>query len=59
MRLLPARSAYFKVSIDNNSIIRASEIKILEVIFDDLLKFNSHINARALKASKFLRVFRN
>jgi hypothetical protein len=45
MRLLPARSAYFKVSIDNNSIIRTSEIKILEVIFDDLLKFNSHINA--------------
>jgi hypothetical protein len=50
-------SCNFKVSINNNSIIKTSEIKILEVIFDDLLKFDSHINARALKASKFLRIF--
>jgi len=50
-------SCNFKVSINNNSIIKTSEIKILGVIFDDLLKFDSHINARALKASKFLRIF--
>ncbi len=48
----PKNSYNFKVSINNNSII-----KILGVIFDDLLKFDSHINARALKASKFLRTF--
>jgi hypothetical protein len=50
-------SCNFKVSISNNSIIKTSEIKILGVIFDDLLKCDSHINARALKASKFLRIF--
>ncbi len=32
-------SCNFKVSINNNSIIETSEIKILGVIFDDLLKF--------------------
>jgi hypothetical protein len=38
-------SCNFKVSINNNSIIKTWEIKILGVIFDDLLKFDSHINA--------------
>ncbi len=33
------------------------EIKNLGVIFDDLLKFDSQINARVLKASKFSRIF--
>jgi hypothetical protein len=47
----------FKVSINNNSVIKTSEIKILGVIFDDLLKFDSHINVLALKASKFLWIF--
>ncbi len=50
-------SCIFKISINNSSIIKTWEIKILGVIFDELIKFDSHINARALKASKFLRIF--
>jgi hypothetical protein len=56
--IIGSKNSYnFKVSINNNSIIKTSEIKILGVIFDDLLKFDSHINALALKASKLLRIF--
>jgi hypothetical protein len=35
-------SCNFKVNINNKSI-KTSEIKILGIIFDDLLKFDSHI----------------
>jgi hypothetical protein len=47
----------FNVNINNKSIRRTLELKILGLTFDEFLKFDKHIETRVQKTSKFIRVF--
>jgi hypothetical protein len=47
----------FNVNINNKSIQRTLELKILGLTFDEFLKFDKHIETRVQKTSKFIRVF--
>jgi len=47
----------FNVNINNKSIGRTLELKILDLTFNEFLKFDKHIETRVQKTSKFIRVF--
>jgi hypothetical protein len=49
----------FNVNINNKSIGRTLELKILDLTFNEFLKFDKHIETRVQKISNFIKVFDN